>query len=197
LALRRYRTGNKIKTAHGQEVEERPARGTRATGDRNDFIQDANKKVMKAALNILSARSCSEGQLRDRLNAKSWADAGLIEDCIRRLKELGYINDGRFAQGYASHRVALKPLGRSRLSRELAIRKVSRNNIDAALDLVFDEMPEETLIDRAIQRRIRTRGKPADRAAEKRMFDHLARLGFEFDLINQKLRTLRRDIKDE
>lgn len=152
---------------------------------------------MNAALSILSARSCSEGQLRDRLSAKGWADSGLIEDCIRRLKELGYVSDNRFAQGYANHRVALKPLGRSRLARELAARKVSRNNIDAALDQVFAEVPEETLIDRAIQRRIRTKGKPADRAAEKRMFDHLARLGFEFDLISKKLRTLKRGIKDE
>ena len=146
---------------------------------------------MKAALTILAARSLSEGQLRDRLTAKGWADAGLVEDCIDRLKELGYVNDARFAHSYASHRVGLKPLGRARLARELAHKKVSRAKADEALDLVFGEAPEESLIDRAIARRIRTHGRPGDRAAAKRLFDHLARLGFEYDLIARKLSALK------
>jgi regulatory protein len=152
---------------------------------------------MKAALNILAARSCSEGQLRDRLSAKGWAEAGVIEDCLKRLKELGYVNDDLFAQSYANNRIHAKPLGRARLARELAIKKIPRNTIDGALDLVFDDVPEETLIDRAIARRMRTHGRPADRAAAKRMFDHLARLGFEYDLIVRKLSDLRKNTKHE
>jgi SOS response regulatory protein OraA/RecX len=152
---------------------------------------------MKAALNMLAARSCSEGQLRDRLNAKGWADAGLVEDCIKRLKELGYVNDDLFAHSYANYRVGLKPLGRARLARELAFKKVPRNTIDGALDLVFGEVTEETLIDRAIARRIRTHGQPADRGAAKRMFDHLARLGFEYDLIVRRLSGLKAKTGDE
>ncbi len=135
--------------------------------------------------------------MRDRLSTKAWAEAGLIEDCIRRLKELGYVNDDQFAQSYASYRAGLKPIGRARLARELAVRKVSRKSIDVALDLVFGEVTEETLIDRAIVRRVRTHGPPVERAAQRRLFDHLARLGFEFDLINKKLRTLKRNTEDE
>jgi SOS response regulatory protein OraA/RecX len=152
---------------------------------------------MKAALDILAARSCSEGQLRDRLSAKGWAEAALVEDCIKRLKELGYINDDLFAHNYANYRVSCKPLGRARLARELAFKKVSRNTIDGVLDLVFGEVAEETLIDRAIARRLRTHGQPADRAAAKRMFDHLARLGFEYDLIVRKLSGLKANTDDE
>ncbi len=152
---------------------------------------------MKAALNMLAARSCSEGQLRDRLKAKGWAEPDLVEDCIKRLKELGYVNDDSFARSYATYRVSSKPLGRARLARELAAKKVSRNSIDGALDLVFGDVPEETLIDRAIGRRIRSHGRPADRAAAKRMFDHLARLGFEYDLIVRKLSGLRANTGEE
>ena len=151
---------------------------------------------MKAALNILAARSCSEGQLRDRLKAKGWAESGLVEDCIKRLKELGYVNDDSFAHSYASYRVSSKPLGRARLARELAAKKVPRNSIDGALDLVFGEVAEETLIERAIGRRIRSHGRPADRAGAKRMFDHLARLGFDYDLIARKLRELKAEIEE-
>lgn len=164
--------------------------------DERDNAEQSSKRVMKAALNILAARSCSEGQLRERLTAKGWSQTGLVEGCIKRLKELGYVNDDRFAQSYANSRLSSKALGRARLARELANRKVPRASIDGALDMVFSESGEETLIDRAIGRRIRTHGRPADRAAGKRMFDHLARLGFEYDLIARKLRKLKTEIED-
>ncbi len=151
---------------------------------------------MAAALRILARRSSSEGELRDKLKAKGWADAELIEGCIERLKDLNYINDDVFSRSYARYRVGLKPLGRARLARELAARKVSPNTIDETLDLVFEEGAEETLIDRAIERRIRTHGLPGDRAAAKRMFDHLGRLGFGFDLISRKLRLIKSQIDE-
>jgi regulatory protein len=157
--------------------------GREQTGSQND-------KVMASAFRILSARSCSEGELRDRLINRHGYDDDAVESCINKLKELDYVNDDRFAQSYASYRVGLRPLGRAKLERELALRKVPAKNIEAALDVVFGEAAEETLIDKAIQRRIRTHGRPADRAAAKRMFDHLARRGFQFDLIVKKLRAL-------
>jgi regulatory protein len=123
---------------------------------------------MGAALRILASRACSEGQLREKLIVKRGAEPSLVEDCIKRLKELGYIDDDRFARSYAACRVSLKPLGRARLARELAVKKVSQNGIDRALDVVFGEVPEEALIDRAIDKRLRTRGNPADRAVPPR-----------------------------
>jgi regulatory protein len=154
--------------------------------------------VTAAALKMLAARPRTEMQLRERLIQKPWANRKLIDECIRRLKEMGYVNDARFAESYASHRLTMKPIGRARLARELALKKVDRKTIDRALDRVFDDTGEDDLIDRAIQKRIRTHGRPGDRSDSKRMFDHLARLGFEFDLIIRKLDALRRQtINDE
>ncbi len=151
---------------------------------------------MAAALKLLANRPYSEGELRERLAAKGWAQTRLVEDCIARLKELGYVNDDLFAHGYASYRVRAKPVGRARLRRELAGKKVSPGSIDQALELVFGETAEEDLIDRAIGRRVRAYGKPRDRAASRRMFNHLARLGFEYDLIVRKLRALKAEIEE-
>ena len=151
---------------------------------------------MAAALKILAKRPCSEAELRERLIRRRGKDAKLVDKCIVRLKELGYINDDLYAHSYARYRVGLKPLGRNKLARELAIRKVPSSSIEEALDLVFEETAEDTLIDRAIARRIKTRGRPADRAASKRMFDHLARLGFEYDLIVRKLRKLKAETEE-
>ena len=146
---------------------------------------------------MLAARPRTEMQLRERLIQKPWANRTLIDECIRRLKEMGYVDDARFAESYASHRLSVKPVGRARLARELALKKLDRNTIERALDQAFDG-GEDDLIERAIQKRIRTHGRPDDRGDTKRMFDHLARLGFEFDLIIRKLDALRRiSIDDE
>jgi regulatory protein len=174
--------------AEGQQPAQRAKRTSRP-----DKLRE---RIMARALNILAARPRSESQLRERLLAKPWAQPDLVDECISRLKELGYVNDNLFAHSYASSRVSVRPIGRSRVARELARKKVARKTIDEALDTVFEETGEESLIDRAIQKRIRTHGRPADRGSAKRMFDHLARLGFEYDLIIKKLRALKAEIEE-
>jgi regulatory protein len=154
------------------------------------------KRILARALNILAARQRSERQLREQLLAKEWAEPGLVDECISRLKELGYVNDDLFAHSYASSRVSARAIGRSRVARELAGKKIARKTIDEALDTVFEEVGEEALIDRAIEKRVRTHGRPADRAGAKRMFDHLARLGFQYDLIIRKLHAIRAEVEE-
>ena len=188
-----------MKDAPGREPQRRHEHVRREVGENESDTERAGSqpdKVMASALRILSTRSCSEGELRNRLIARRWPDAEAVENCIERLKELGYVNDDLFARSYASYRVSLKPLGRAKLARELAAKKVPRKSIEAALDLVFGEVAEDTLIDKAIRGHVRTHGRPADRAAAKRMFDHLARLGFEYDLIIKKLRALKAEIEE-
>ena len=155
------------------------------------------EKVTAAAFRILAARPQSEKQLRERLLAKPWVEPEAVGLCITRLKELGYIDDAQFARNYAISRVGSKAVGRARVARELAGKKVSQDTIEKAVGSVFDEAGEESVIDRAIEKRIRTHGWPSDRASAKRMFDHLARLGFEFSLIIRKLQALSANVGDD
>ena len=67
---------------------------------------------------------------------------------------------------------------------------LSKEVIDSALARAFQEVPEEQLIQRAIERRVRSKGLPVSPADRKKLFDYLVRLGFEYDLILKKIRTL-------
>jgi regulatory protein len=149
------------------------------------------ERLFASALNLLAARPRSERQLRERLAEKYEAVPELIDECIARLKELGYIDDRRLAENYASARVEAKPIGRARLARELARKQVGRATIAEALDAVFEETDEDALIDRAIEQRVRTQGRPADRNGVKRLGDYLARRGFGYGLIARKLHALK------
>ena len=139
---------------------------------------------------MLAAKQRSVEELRERLLAGRGATTELVETVIERLREYGYLDDERFAQSYASLRIQQRPIGRQRLQRDLHLKKIDKQTVDAALDQVFDQTPEDDLIDRAIAKRVRLRGRPKTREEAKKLFDHLLRQGFAFELVSEKVRAL-------
>lgn len=151
--------------------------------------EERRQQTFQRAAKLLSAKSRSEAELRELLLQRQGASEAHVEEVLARFKEYGYLNDERFAVGYASVRVRQRPIGRRRLKRDLTLKKVSKETADEALDMVFAETPESELIDRAIEKRVRLRGRPGNRAEAKSLFDHLLRQGFPFELVADKVRA--------
>lgn len=151
--------------------------------------EKARERTFQRAVKLLAAKPRSVAELRERLLEKQWTTLEIVEAVLQKLGEYGYLNDERFAFGYASYKVRQKPVGRQRLQRDLQLKKVDRETADEALRLVFEETPETDLIDRAIEKRTRLRGKPSTRAETKSLFDHLLRQGFSYELVAQKVRA--------
>ncbi|QQS39875.1 MAG: RecX family transcriptional regulator [Acidobacteriota bacterium] len=153
--------------------------------------EKAAKLTFDRAVNLLTFKPRSEEELRTRLLEKPWTNAEIVEDVIVKLKKYGYIDDDDYAKGFAVSKLKQKPVGRYRLQQELKRKKLDEKTIEGALDEAFEEIPEEDLIERAIEKRIRVRGEPRDRAEKKKLFDHLARLGFGYDLIRESIERIR------
>jgi regulatory protein len=165
-----------------------PEEAERPAGPLNP--EKARSRTMQRAVKLLAAKPRSVAELRERLLEKEWTNEDIVEAVLKKLSEYGYLNDERFAFGYASYKVRQKPVGRQRLQRDLQMKKVPRETADTALDILFEETPEEALIDRAIEKRTRLRGRPQTRAEIKSLFDHLLRQGFSYELIGDKVRNL-------
>ena len=159
--------------------------------------EESRRRTFARAIKLISAKPRSVAELRERLSQGRAAKKADVEAAIERLTEYGYLDDERFALSFATARLSQKPVGRRRLQRDLKLKKVDQNVADEALDSVFGETPEDELIDRAIERRIRQRGHPSDRAQAKSLFDHLLRQGFSFDLVVEKVRNLSVAAQDE
>ena len=160
--------------------------------------EEVRAKTFQKAVKLLSAKSRSVAELRDSLLESKRTTKTAVDEVISRLSEYGYLNDERFAFGYASLRVRQRPVGRARMARDLKFKKVGTEVADEALDLVYAETSESELIDRAIEKRLRLRGKPRDRVEAKKLFDHLLRQGFPFDLVSEKVRaTMKTDFDDD
>jgi regulatory protein len=152
--------------------------------------EKARERTFQRAVKLLAAKPRSVAELRERLLEKQWTNEAIVEAVLLKLGEYGYLNDERFAFGYASYRVRQKPMGRQRIMRDLQLKKVDRETADEALRLVFEETPEEELIDRAIEKRTRLRGLPRTRSEIKSLIDHLMRQGFSYELISNKVRAI-------
>lgn len=150
--------------------------------------EELRARTFQRAAKLLAAKPRSIAELRERL-AERCSSKAIVETVIARLREYGYLDDERYALTYASSKVRQQPVGRRRLEQSLVMKKVDRKVADEALDQVFAETPEEELIDLAIAKRVRLRGRPKTRAEAKSLFDHLLRQGFPFELVGDKVRA--------
>jgi regulatory protein len=148
----------------------------------------ARERVFQRAAKLLSAKQRSVEELREKLSTTRGATKAMVDEAIARLREYGYLDDAKFAQSYASIRLRERPIGRRRLERDLWLKKVDKKTAETALDEVFETTPEDELIERAIAKRVRLRGRPKTREEAKKLFDHLLRQGFDFELVSEKVR---------
>ena len=169
----------------------------RHSAAQSDDPAKTRERIFQRAAKLLASKQRSVEELRERLMSGRGATAELVEIVIQRLCEYGYLDDARFAHSYASLRVQHRPVGRQRLQRDLRTKKVDKATVDEALDQVFAATPEDELIDKAIAKRIRLRGKPKDRLEARKLFDHLLRQGFGFELVSERVRAVTKIAADE
>lgn len=146
------------------------------------------EKTMKRALNLLSFKPRTVAEMRERLMEKDWAEAAVVDQVIARLEELGYLNDEQLAVSFASSRLTFRPLGKTRLRRDLQRRKLPSEITEQTLDQLYEGDAEEELIDRALNKRLKLKGAPTTPEAAKKLFDYLMRRGFSYDLVRRKVR---------
>ncbi len=153
-------------------------------------LKRSKKKTFDRAVNLLTFKPRSTEEIRTRLLEKAWTDEDIVDDVIEKLKKYNYLNDEEFAASFASSKLRQKPVGKYRLVRELKKKKLDKETIARALKTAYEETPEEELIERAIEKRLRIKGTPETHNERHNFFGYLVRLGFEYDLIQDKMRQL-------
>jgi regulatory protein len=159
--------------------------------------REAYEKTMQRAFRLLSYKPRSRAELRARLLEKDWAEEAIVDSVLARLEELGYLDDDQLAASLALSRLERRPLGRSRLRRDLERRKLPAETVENALDRAFTELSEDELIERAIAKRLRLKGTPRTREESKKLFDYLIRRGFSYELVLYKIRELGQETDKE
>ena len=171
------------------ENEEKPKRPISA--------ERARAKTFDRAVNLLAFKPRSIAELRERLLEKEWTTHEIVESVLDKLKEYNYLNDEQFARSLAHSKIRQKPIGKRVLKQKLALKKLDKETVETTLENVFEEIPESEIIERAIEKRLRLKGKPETREDAKKFYDFLLRQGFSYDLVSTKMRELNSRSMDE
>lgn len=167
-------------------------------GRRKRIIEDEDRVVserspertMNRAVKLLAAKPRSVLELRERLLEKPWTNAEIVDGVLAKLKDYKYLDDEQYARDVASSKLRQKPQGKLKLQQSMSRKKLDKKTVDEAIKNAFDKLPETELIDRAVEKRLRLKGKPEGRDEVKKFYDYLMRQGFGYGLIREKMQEL-------
>lgn len=137
---------------------------------------------------MLARRAYSVAELRRALERK-FPGSPAIADALARLRELGYLDDKKFAEHYASSLARNKSFGRYRVRRELKAKLVNFKYIEPALEQVYEETDERKLLESVLERKVRTLRLPLTRSKLASLCRSLLRRGFAADAIMKSIRS--------
>ena len=152
-------------------------------------------------MKCLGVRSYSTGDLKSKLKVRA-ANPSDADATIERLTGIGYLNDQRFAESYASARIQNEGFGRMRVLSDLRARRVSGNMAEQAVDRALEGKTEAELIATYIERRmpsVAAGGKIEDERKLAAAYRRLRRAGFSSGPILLALKGLaaRPDLLEE
>lgn len=150
----------------------------------------SRERTMNRAVKLLAAKPRSVRELRERLLEKLWTNDEIVDAVIEKLKEYKYLDDEQYARDLAVSKLRQKPQGKRRLQQTMSQKKLDKETVASAITEAFEKLPEEELIELAIEKRLRLKGKPETREDLKKFYDHLLRQGFGFDLIREKMSSV-------
>jgi regulatory protein len=169
----------------GQPVDE--AR-LRAIADAADLA-----KASELALRYLEPRARTSREIEQRLRRGGYAP-GIIEAVLAKLTGLGLVDDTDFARQYVEQKArpaGSRPVGRRRISADLARKGVDRETIDDAVAAVDDDREQELARAAARGRVKQIPSDPQERFAERRrLASFLARRGFGWSVVEPVLREI-------
>ncbi len=139
---------------------------------------DSVKSTCALVLGWLAVRDLSAAEIRSRLRRRHCPE-DLAEQAIAQLRESRAIDDERVALGRARVESGLRGRGRERVLLRLQSIGIDAETARRAVTTVFDDVDEDALLERAIERRLKTTGGAVRNAsAYRRLYGALVRQGF-------------------
>jgi regulatory protein len=159
------------------ELDLRPGREVTAGLLAGATREDQRRTAFDAAVRLLAYRPRSEQEVRRRLHRRGLPQPA-IEETVRRLRDLGYLNDAAYARFWTESRQATRPRSARAIVRELQQQGVALEVAKDAVECVSDE---ETAYD-AAKRRLRSLYGLEYGPFRERLGSFLTRRGFSYEV---------------
>lgn len=137
---------------------------------------------------MLARRAYSVAELRRALQRK-FGPTEEVRRAVARLRELGYLDDRKFAEHYATSLLRNRSFGRLRIRRELKAKLVDYRHIEPALQRAFEDADETQLLARTLEKKVRTLRLPLTPSRLASLCQSLMRRGYRADDIMKAVRS--------
>jgi regulatory protein len=107
------------------------------------------------ALKSAGHRAQTTGEIRTKLRARA-ANPDDVEVTLAKMKEYGLLDDGRFAETFATARLENQGFGKARALRDLRQRRVAPALAEKAVERAYAESDEIALIEDYVRRKYRS-----------------------------------------
>ena len=143
-----------------------------AAGHLSEEFRQARKKAMR----LLEHMDRTERGLTEKLLQAGFSEEA-VSDALSWVKELGYVNDARYAENYIAARIHEK--SRQRIVQDLYRKGIGSADASAAWEEVCElEQPDERDMIRSAVLKKYIPGSKLDEKEMRRLYGYLARRGF-------------------
>ena len=147
--------------------------------------------LLAYAARTLASRAQSSGELREKLKRRA-ANRADVDEVIGRLKDLGYLNDKRFAESFASWKRENGGFGKTRVLRDLMARRVAPALAKQTADAAYKQIDEIAMIEKFLERKYRGKDLGALLGEEKYLASAYRKLRLAGFSTGNSIRVLKR-----
>lgn len=149
-------------------------------------MENTSKHGRQYALRLLTIRDRTTAELVDKLRKKGF-DEDIISTVTTEMRELGYVDDKKYAMHFAELRATYDKFGPHRVRIELRKRGIPKDMAENAVESVFPEGREEANALELANQWIARRGIDDREQAARRLYGYLARRGFTPNVVRDTL----------
>lgn len=142
-------------------------------------MDELNQKVYDKAIKLIQIRLHTTGELLRKLKQRGFKDKD-VRPVLKRLEELRFLDDERFAQIFVDNLKRYKDWGYYGIKAKLLVRQIPRETAEAALQEFFTLEDEET-----VARRFIGKLKRQGRKDFEKLMRSLNSKGFRSDVIRK------------
>lgn len=183
-----FEDGTEVRSTLSAIAELRVSKGKDLDDAQMEMFRTASERslTLERSVELLSYRQMSGKELRDKLLHKG-ISPDTAEYCCGRLKEMGLIDEERYAAAVARH-YAAKGYGAGRVRAELSKRGIGRDLWENALDSMPDS---DEKLDRLVRSKL---VNPCDKEQIRKVSASLYRRGYSWTEIRNALERYNTEI---
>ncbi len=136
-------------------------------------------KAVEQALKFLKYSDRTIHEMKEKLRDKGFSDS-VVEKAAGKLKRLGYLNDGQFAERWIRGKLRSQPMGRRLIVQKLRLKGIHPDILSEKLDLLYPGFVESGGIEELACRQVRKYKSVEGFRLKKKLFDFLIRRGFDY-----------------